>query len=431
MKIDNVKEGGMSREYSVTIPADEIEEAIVSAVTKRARTFKMHGFRPGHVPLAVVRSNVEGEIIQTVLESLISKACDDVVKESKVATLATRPTYRIDDAYKPGSDVKITVFIEEAPAVDVKPYDFKITKIVPDVSDDVVDSEFTRMMKARPAHKKAGEGYAAKQLDMVDYFATCYSNGVKNKQRSFKNSTMIPPDEEADEASYLLEFVGKTVGDTIDFTPPSDSSVTFKMQIKEIHEALPGLSQDEYAKECGIETAADFKLLVKELLENGIESAAYLYHKNQILEAIIEQYDFELPSMIVAAEARNVIAEIRAEPEGDDAKKTDSELKEEYADVIKKRVLLGYVLNNIAAKEGIVATDREVQDAIKYEMDSNPRSAQYVADYYTHNEGAIAYKRAEIIEYKVISFIMSIATVTEVRKTREEIDKIVSELLED
>ena len=106
-------------------------------------------------------------------------------------------------------------------------------------------------------------------------------------------------------------------------------------------------------------------------------------------------------------------------------------MKKEYADIVRKRVLLGYVLNKIAKEEKITATEKEIQQAIIAEINSNPNMAQIIVDYYSKNPEAVAYKKAEIIEYKVISFLISKAKTTEVEKTKKEIDEIVNKLLED
>ncbi len=57
--------------------------------------------------------------------------------------------------------------------------------------------------------------------------------------------------------------------------------------------------------------------------------------------------------------------------------------------------------------------------------------AQFIVDYYSKNPEALAYKKAEIIEYKVVTFLISKAKTKEVEKTKKEIDKIVNKLLED
>ena len=180
---------------------------------------------------------------------------------------------------------------------------------------------------------------------------------------------------------------------------------------------------------------------IKEKLENDINVQAFLYHKNQILETLEKQYKFDLPQGVVDQEMDSVIANVKrelandAKKAGKDSKKekqkTDDELKKEFADVVNKRVLLGYVLNRIAKEEKISATDREVQNAIVAEINRNPATAKAMVEYYSKNPGAVSYKKAEIIERKVVSFLVGKAKCKEVAKTKQEIDAIVEKLLED
>ncbi|MDR2458526.1 MAG: trigger factor [Holosporales bacterium] len=438
MKIEKVKSEGMSHEYKVTILADAIESAVTSAVQKRARTLRMNGFRPGRVPLNIVRNTVEGEIVPGILEAMISEACDVAVKESDIAILATKPTYRIDSQYVRNKDLEITVFIDEAPNVEIKPYEFSMTKIVPDVEDEEVEANLQDLMKTAPAYQDATEGYVIKPLDVVRYSATCYVNGVESKNRTFEDSVKLPGSIQGD-AAFLGGFVGRVVGESFDFTPPTEDNITYKICITSIQEALTSLTPDEYAEKHGFKDAEELKVALRQRLEDEIRSQAYLYHKNQILEAITDQYNFELPQKIVENERVNVIAEVRRDmeqekkdnPEAAIEEKTDEELGQEYDDVVRKRVLLGYVLSSIAKREGIVVTDRELQNAIKEEIDMNPSLADAIIEFYSKNEGALVYKQAEIMERKVVSFLLSVASVTEEKKTKKEVDELIEKLLED
>ncbi|MDR1609243.1 MAG: trigger factor [Holosporales bacterium] len=438
MKIEKVKSEGMSYEYKVTLLASTIESAVMSAVQKRARTLKMNGFRPGRVPLNVVRKTTEREIIPGILETLISEACDAVVKESGIAILATRPTYRIDSQYVRNKDLVITVFLDEAPNIEVKPYEFSMTKIVSDVKDEDVEDNLQDLMKTAPAYQDATDGYVVKPLDAVKYFATCYVDGVESKKRSFEDGVRLPASIQED-AEFLNGFVGKAVGESFDFTPATEDNVTYKIRITSVREALTNLTPGEYAEKHGFKDAEELKVALRQRLEDEITSQAYLYHKHQILEAITDQYDFELPQKVVENERLNVIAEVRRDMEHEkkdnpDAvieEKTDDEIGEEYDDVVRKRVLLGYVLSAIAKKEGIVVTDRELQDAIGEEIDMNPSMADAIIEFYSENEWALVYKRAEILERKVVSFLLSVASVTEEKKTKKEVDRLIEKLLED
>ena len=440
MKFENLKSDGMHYEYKVVFSADEIENQITEAVKDRAKTFKMQGFRPGHVPLDIVRKNVENSVIKDAFDNLIGKACSDLIKETKATDLAARPTYKFESNYEKGKDVNLTLTFEVAPDFKLQSYEMEIEKIVPSVSDKEVEEAREQFMKFSPIYEKAEKGYAIQAKDEVAYHATCYNKGVESKKKSFSNTIFIP-DAIPEGAEFLANFVGKKVGESFDFVPATDKNLNYKVVVKSIKKALSDIKPEDYAKRHGFDSLKEFDEAIKENLENEINSQAFIYHKNQILEALEKQYKFDLPKGVVEQEMNSVIANVKremaeeAKRAGKDAKKekpkTDEELKKEYEDVVRKRVLLGYVLNRIAKEEKIGASDREVQNVISAEINRNPASAQALIQYYTNNPGAISYKRAEIIEHKVVSFLVAKAKGKEVAKTKKEVDEMVKKLLED
>ncbi|MDR3031448.1 MAG: trigger factor [Holosporales bacterium] len=439
MKFENIKSEGMRHEYKILLHADEIEKEIVSAVEERAKTFKMQGFRVGHVPLNIVRKSVEGSLIKDVFDNLINKGYAEIIKELKITDIASRPAYKFEKEYKQGKDASINIIFEAAPSFDLKSCEIEITKIVPKVSDKEIESARKNFITNAPVYENAEENYEIKPKDEATYKAICYVNGIESKKKSFQN-TIIVPDTIPEGAELLQNFVGKKVKDCFDFIPATSKNLSYKIIIKSVRKALIDISEEEFAKRKGFKDLAEFNQAIKENLENEINAAAFLYHKDQILETLSKQYKFELPQNVVEQEMRNILASVKRElaeskkkgtAEEKDLNKTDDELKKEYSEVVRKRVMLGYVLNKIAKEENITVTDDEFRNVILTEINRNPSSANYLINHYSKNPGAVAYKKAEIIEQKVISLLISRSKAKKVEKTKEEVDAIVKALLED
>ena len=75
MKISETKAEGLLREYSILITAAEIDEQVSAKLTELAATVNMPGFRPGKVPMSVVKSRfgpqVQGEALKNALDSAL------------------------------------------------------------------------------------------------------------------------------------------------------------------------------------------------------------------------------------------------------------------------------------------------------------------------------------------------------------------------
>lgn len=432
MNFESVKSGNLHHEYRIIFSAEEVEQGIVDAVSKYAKTFKMQGFRPGHVPLNIVRNNVEERAVKEALDALVSRACSDVLKQLGAKDLASKPTFRFEKQYEKDQDVEIALTIELAPDFELKPYDMKLEKLLPTVTDDDVVAARLDIMTKFPIREKADDKYKAKHGDLVVYKATCYNKGKEDKKKGFEDRIALP-EKIPDDAEFLLGFIGKKAGDTFDFTPATDKDTVYKISITSIEKALKKISPEEYVDKRSGKNLKEFDEELKEQIEKDVAARAFLYHKNQILENIGKRYDFEMPEGVIEQEMRSVLANVKrdAERAGKKLEKTDEELRAEYSDVVHKRVLLGYVLNKIAKKENIQASEEDVKNAVLAEINENPGMASRIVEYYSKNPDALNYKRAEIIERKVIEFLISKADAKEVKKTRKEVEAIVNKLLED
>ncbi|MDR2666841.1 MAG: hypothetical protein LBB34_01840 [Holosporales bacterium] len=442
MKFENTKLDGMRREYRVILSGEEIENEIIIAVKARAKNFRMQGFRPGHVPLEIVRKNTEDTVVKEVFDTMISAACDQLVKKNNLGNLATKPTYRFENTYKKGGDVNLLFNIEIAPSFDIQPYEIEITKIVPKVGDKEVADAVKRLVEESPIHEKADKNHKIQLRDKVFYKAACFNKGVESRKKSFSSEILIPATVPED-AEFLKSFIGKKIGESFNFVPATNENLSYRITITSIEKAL-NVTPEIYAKKRGLENSKALSAAVREKLEQDINFSAFLYHKNQILEALGKLYSFELPQSVVEQEQRNVIATAKKELErkvggeskgGKRSKKekpvVDEKFEKECLDIAKKRVLLGYVLNKIALKEKITVSEKELQNVIAAEINRNQQIAKALIDRYSNDREAVSYKKAEIIEHKVISFLISKARVTQVEKTKKEVDAIVKKLLDD
>jgi trigger factor len=438
MEFEKVKTEGTKHEYKVVLKASDIEDCIDKIVSKRAKTYKLQGFRPGHVPLDIVRKNIEAAILPDVFGEMINEACNTIIKEIGATGIAASPTYKFEEHYENGKDVKVAISIETVPDFELKEFKGKIKKVAPLIREEDIETAKEVLIKSLPILERAEKGYVIKPGDSVLYFAQCFIKGVPSKRKSFEDSIFIPSDI-PESANFLKGFVGKKVGESFDFNIDEEEGIVYRSTIKSIKKALLDLSFEEYAQKRDFKSAKDLEEVIIKALKNEINSSIFVYHKQQILNILAKEYNFDLPRSIVEQETRNVIARIRQEIEKEkaqgevdeeDLKKTDEDFEAEYGDLIKKRVLLGYILNKFAKKYGVTVSNNEIKEAIAKEAGMNPTRARSVIKYYTKHPVAIEYLRAEIVEEKVIELLINLAEGAEVEKTKAEVNQLVDEILE-
>ncbi len=435
---EKISTDGLQSKYRITFPANVIEETIVAATREKAKTVKMPGFRPGKVSLPIVRSKYRDEINRSAVDFLVSNTCDQIIKENNIKELALRPSYIFDNEqniFEEGKDISVIVTIDSVPTFDLKPYDFEITKVVPNITDEAIEKIRNEIMSNNPAYVNIKDDRAIQENDRVHYIAEYFHKGVADSSKNIDRFIVINNDNK--DELFVQSLLGKKVNDSFEFILPNNKKISYKVTVREIQVQDPNIDASQYAIANGFKSLDEFNGAIKNQIENNINNHAYLYHKSQIIEALVKEYDFELPKSVVEQEKRSILRQIRNERNRAQANgekldtKTDDELMAEYSDTVNKRVLLGYVFSKIAKQEKIEATDDELNNAILSEINARPDLGNRIIDYYRSNPGALNYKRAEITEQKVVNFLISKVKTKEEKKTEKEMNDLVQKLLEE
>src|SRR3990172_5337937 len=76
--------GRLERRLSVVVPIAEIESEVENRLKRLSRTVKLHGFRPGKVPLKVVAQQFGSQVRQEVLGATLEKSFGDAVRQQNL-----------------------------------------------------------------------------------------------------------------------------------------------------------------------------------------------------------------------------------------------------------------------------------------------------------------------------------------------------------
>lgn len=423
MSVEKIKSDGTSNEYKIVLASEEIEEQISKYITEKAKTFKMQGFRKGHVPTDIVRKNFEHEAVEHAIRELVADACSKIVTEEKLLP-ASKPLYEIKNEYIHGKEVVCTLKIEQQPEFTLKDFACKLDKVEISISEEDIQNEKQRIMSERPVFDDVEGDYTVQCGDFVMYNAKCKINGVENKKHSTSSSIIVPLNKE-EHNEFIKMFVGKKCNES--FMWSGENGVEFDVILRSVKKRVIGLTWEDYLKRIGITLNDDN---ISKSIEQSAKNLIFLYYKQQLMNYISEEYDFAVPDSVRIQETNNVVNTIKqsASPAEPDYSKTKEELAEEYKDLIDKRVKFGYVINKIAQDNNIIVSEKELTQAIYSEVYSNPMQSDNIIKYYRQNPGAVNYKKASLIEQKTIQFLIDKCETNSTKTlSKAEIDKLLED----
>lgn len=430
----------LKQEFHITIKSDDIVRRVTDSLAEKAKTVSMPGFRPGKVPMNVVRQRYEGSIVQDILNYFVQDSSRNILKENKIKA-ATQPTYTLD-SFEYGNDFSFHLHVETLPEVAMPDYSkIKIDKISSTVEEAEIDTFINNQVELKTFFRPAAEKAKPAHDDRV--IVSLETRVGKNVIKLFTVKDAIV---RIGTKNFLFDFIEdalmtKKVGDTftVEHAFPADyqhkvlagKKATFNVTVLSHDNTVKLSLGEEFAKECGFESVEALKTQVRSELQKQTDANIHLYHKRILLDVLAEQYDFDLPISLVKSEFDSIWTRLKAEM--DDARKqglleaeddkSDEELTAEYQVIAERRVRLGLVIAEISRNENIRLEDKAIQDIIIQEALKYQGQERQVVDYYRNNPQAVDMLVAPVLEDKVLAFILDKITSKETVLSSVELTK--------
>jgi trigger factor len=438
MQITETTTEGLKREFKVVIPAADIEQRVTSRLNEIGRTVRLPGFRPGKVPMTVLRKRYGSAVMGEVLERAVNDTSGEALREQNLRP-ALQPKVEIV-AFNEGTDLEFKLAVEVLP--EIQPMDFaelKLERLRPEVPEEEVRSALERV--ARQQRKSEAVERTAETGDVV---AIDFKGSVDGKE--FPGGNAEGYSLELGTSSFIPGFedqmVGAKAGETrtVSVTFPADygapdlagKAATFEVKVNEVRALQPQPLDDSLAQAVGMEKLDELRQSLSEQIERNYEDLARQRLKRTLLDRLAEHHGFAVPQGMVDIEFgaiwRQFEQERARQKSAGDAEPEEAineeELKVEYRAIAERRVRLGLLLAEVGRNHNISVTPDEINRALTERARQFPGQERRVIEYYRNHPEAIDQVRAPIFEDKVIDFILEKAEVTERRVP-------VSELLKD
>lgn len=436
MQVKEIKSEGLKHELEVIVPANDIEKHVETRLLEVGKTVKIQGFRPGKVPMDILKKRYGRAVLGEVLEIAVNDATKQVIEDKKLKP-AMQPKIEVQE-FDEGKDLKYTMELEVLPefkVMDVK--GMKLEKLIAKIDDKQIDEALTRITAQHKGSKKIEGDRAAKTGDIliIDFHGRTKDDGVEHEgmhahgtKLELGSNQFIPGFEE--------QLVGAKAGDKVEVnvTFPKEYGANdlagreaiFDVKVSEIHEATDAVVNDEFAKELGFDDEKALRGAVENQLNKDYETHTNMKLKRQILDILDDNHSFDLPESMEKAEYESIVQQIEMERKQDPSNKegelTDDE-KEELAAIAERRVRLGLVIADLGQANGVTVADQELQGAVIGEAQKYPGQEKMVFEHYQKNPQAIEGLRAPLFEEKVVELIIEGADVTEKTVSIEELTK--------
>jgi trigger factor len=433
MQVTDKSADGLKRQFNVVIAASSIEEKVNSRLTEVGQQVRLPGFRPGKVPMTLLKKRFGQAVRGEVLERTIDESTQAALTERAVKP-AMQPRIEVVKADE-GQDLEFSVQFEVLPEIAAKPFnELELTRLTATVSDKEHEEAVQGFLKNRRTTDKLDEARPAKKGDglLVDFVG-------RIDAKEFDGGSVKDAMVEIGGGTYLPEFEknleGAKVGDVVkfDLTFPDDyagsmagKTAQFEVTVKELHKInVPELT-DEFAKSMGDESVEGMHTRMRKFLQDNYDGAARMRLKRQLLDKLAEGHSFDVPQGLVDVEFDAIWRQMeRVKQDGqldpEDVGKSDEELRAEYRKIAERRVRLGLLLSDVGQKNAVTVSQDDINKAVIQEAMRYPGQENAVVEYYQRNPQAIETLRAPLFEDKVVDFILGQAKITDQPASIEEV----------
>ena len=439
MQVTETNAEGLKRAFKVQLEAREIDEKLTGRLVELGNDVKVPGFRPGKVPIKILKQRFGNKVLGEVLERAVSDSSNQALSERGLRP-AMQPKIEIT-SFDEGEDLEYTIELELLP--DVQPMDFsqiELERTVIEVAEKAVDETISDLAKSHKTTKPLETPRESRSGDVlvIDFAGTVDGEAfpgmaAEDHHLELGSSSFI--------AGFEEQLIGAGAGDALEVkvTFPKEyvndrlagQDAIFKVTVKDILESVPRAIDDELATTLGTADLTALKEQVREKISAEYKDFGRSRLKRQLLDRLAESHDFPVPEGMVDAEFDAIWKQVEQDKKDDqldpeDAEKDEDDLKSEYRDIAVRRVRLGLLISEVGRINGIEVTEEEANMALYREAQQYPGKEREIFEYYQKSPEAMANLRAPIFEDKVVDFIIDLAKVTErsltAEKLREEME---------
>ena len=424
MRVSIETTSGLERRLSVGVPADRVDGAVDQRLREASRNVRLPGFRPGKVPMRVMKQRFGAGVRQEVLGEVISQTFQEAVQSENLRP-AGQPKIE-PKSFDAGKDIEYTAIFEIFPTVAVKDVaGFDVKKPVADVTEDDVNEIIEVFRKQQGSLETVERAAEEGDTVVIDFVGTrdgeAFEGGSGDDlSLELGSGRMIPGFEDG--------ISGMSAGDkkSLDLTFPDDyqqedlqgAAVQFDITVKEVKAMELAPLDDKLFASYGVEEGGEetFRAEVKKNMERELRNAVQNHVKQQVMDAIVEAHaDLEIPSSLVGQEINVMRSQMFQQFGGQPNQNMDlqSILPDDmFKEQAERRVKLGLLLSEMIGKFDLQADSAKVRAMIE-DIASTYQEPEEVVNYYYSENEQLAQIESRVLEDQIVDKVLEAASVAE------------------
>ncbi len=428
MQVSVEELGGLQRRMTVQVPAQEIDQEIQSRLQDLCRRVKLAGFRPGKVPLKVVRRMYGPQVRQEVMGERLESSFHEALHERSLHP-AGQPSFE-PHTMGEGEDLAYAATFEVFPEFEINGVEgIQVTRPAVEITEADVDAMVESLRRQRTRWSDVER--PARDGDRVTIGFEGRIDG-----EAFPGNTGEDVPVVLGAGAMVPEFEAGLHGvepgqeTTFDVTFPEDypggdlagRTATFTVRVGAVAEPVLPEVDAEFIESFGIEDGSveGLREALRNNMQRELDEAIAARLKRQVMDQLLKANAIDLPQVMVDQEIERMA---RQSNPGQDAAGEDPAAREQaFGEEARRRVALGLIIAELIKTREIKLDQERVHQRIA-RMAAVYQEPEEVVQYYYQNPQALEGVRALALEDQVVDWLLEHAQVNEQPSTFEAVVK--------
>ena len=424
MQVSVENTNGLERRLTVQVPGQEIQEKIDSKLRELSKQVRIKGFRPGRVPIKVVKQRFGKQVHQDIVNETMQASLQQAIQDEALRPV-TMP--RIDSAPETdeAGDLAFSALIEVYPEIEKLDISaIEMEKPDAEITDDDVDDMLKTLREQRKIWNKVERSAEKGDQVLIDYVARVKDTRVPEEGKD--RVAIIMGESGFDELEEALAPLKEGEKDKTKLTFPEDfrqaaiagKKAKVKLEVVSVSEGVLPEVDEKFIQGFGVEDGKldTLKVEIRENLDRELKQAINGLLKTQLVEKLIAEVPgLEVPESIVREEAMAMATQIvQSQGQQLDPAKMDpmmEQFAEQFTEQADRRVRAGFLMGEVAQQNNLRADAAMVREAIDTIASTYEEPTEVVQLYYG-NQRLLQQVESSVMEEQVVDWVLENAKVT-------------------
>ena len=443
------KPSNILHKLTIKVPSKEVKNHFDRKIAAIQRTAKLKGFRPGQVPLSLVKQYYGEDVRREVFKSLVDGSLEAAVAREKIRTVGTpqietphseeckdeshdgHTHHHHHNSFHEDRDLTFTATVEVMPEIEIEDYTgVSLTRHKVEVTDKQVENVVNQLCQMRAVVSPLAE---ARPVQTGDYVEAEIKGKIASAEGWTERADMSGKRViEIGASSWIPGFeeniMGLSTGDTKTFklffpkdfgdAEMAEKEAEFTVTVNSIKEKKLPTLDDDLAKELGYESVADMSKRAREYLEGEVAQESTKRLESDLLSSLIKKTQFDIPAGLIENQTHSLVQEWVRDLQGKGVGQAAIEkaIADEFPQIkshAETQLRASLILETIAGKENLSVSSQEIDAEIVNIVAYAPaKDKQDLKEFYTKGSGRMNL-RFKLRQQKTVEFLLGKADITE------------------